>query len=131
MTSLQAFRPAVLALSLFAPGDFGLAERESKPVRARKMRFSATAYTIEGTTASGEQTKAGRTVAADPDILPLGSRILITGAGKYPGQYVVADTGKKVQGRKLDIYMPLQADAKRFGVRTVWVQILSRGEPPK
>src|SRR5262245_50412719 len=36
---------------------------------AKTQRFEATAYTIEGTTASGKQTRHG-IVAADPRILP-------------------------------------------------------------
>jgi 3D (Asp-Asp-Asp) domain-containing protein len=94
------------------------------------MRFIATAYAIDGLTASGEPTKAGRTIAADPDLLPLGSRVLVTGAGRYSGQYVVADTGHSVQGRKIDIYIPNVRAARRFGVKRVQVQVLSRGEPP-
>jgi 3D (Asp-Asp-Asp) domain-containing protein len=110
--------------------DFGLAQRPEQAVRAKKLRFTARAYAVEGTTASGEETKAGRTVAADPDILPLGTRILVSGAGKYSGQYVVTDTGKHVKGRRIDIFMKSRQEAKRFGVRPVTVQILSRGEPP-
>jgi 3D (Asp-Asp-Asp) domain-containing protein len=103
---------------------------QKKPVRAKRLKFTARAYAVEGATASGEETKAGRTVAADPDILPLGTRILVSGAGKYSGQYVVTDTGKHVKGRRIDIFMKSRQEAKRFGVRPVTVQILSRGEPP-
>lgn len=136
MTSLldsrtnRFFCPAVLAVSLLVPSGVGIAEQQSKPVRAKKTRFTATAYALDGVTASGEATQAGRTIAADPTLLPLGSRVLITGAGKYSGQYVVADTGQSVQGRKIDIYIPNHRAARRFGRKTVLVQVLSRGEPP-
>jgi hypothetical protein len=40
--------------------------------------FEATAYTIEGETASGAQTRKG-IVAADPKVLPIGSRIRVPG----------------------------------------------------
>jgi len=131
MTSLQGFRAAVIAVSLLIPAEFGLAERQGKSVRAKKLKFTARAYAIEGTTASGEETQAGRTIAADPEILPLGTRILVSGAGRYSGEYVVTDTGHHVKGRRLDIFMDSYREAKRFGVRPVTVQILSRGEPPK
>src|SRR5262245_57956394 len=76
------------------------------------MRFQATANSIEGTTAKGTVAREGIT-AADPAILPLGSRIRISGAGAYSGVYVVTDTGPKVNGRHIDIYMPTAAEAKR------------------
>jgi 3D (Asp-Asp-Asp) domain-containing protein len=116
---------------MLVPAGVGNAEKQSNPVRAKKMRFTATAYAVDGVTASGELTKAGRTIAADPAILPLGSRVLVTGAGRYSGQYVVADTGFKVQGRRLDIFIPNHKVARRFGVKRVHVQVLSRGEPPR
>jgi 3D (Asp-Asp-Asp) domain-containing protein len=130
MTSRQGFRAAVVAVSLLIPADLGLAEKQSKPVRSKKLKFTARAYAIDGTTASGEETQAGRTIAADPEVLPLGTKILVTGAGKYSGEYVVTDTGQLIKGRRLDIFMDSHQEAKRFGVRRVTVQILSRGEPP-
>jgi 3D (Asp-Asp-Asp) domain-containing protein len=89
--------------------------------------FSATAYSIEGTTKSGAQTRSG-IVAADPRVLPLGSRIRVREAGAYDGEYVVHDTGPAIKGREIDIYMQSDAEAKRFGRRTVKVEVLSRGE---
>jgi len=66
-------------------------------------------------------------VAADPDVLPIGSRIRIRRAGKYSGEYVVADTGGKIQGRRLDIYMPSERACREFGSRIVQVEVLERG----
>lgn len=90
------------------------------------MSFTATANSVEGITASGTKTHEG-IVAADPAVLPLGSRIRIYGAGKYSGEYVVRDTGGKVNGRVIDIYMPSTAEAKRFGRRKVKVEVLRYG----
>ncbi len=86
-------------------------------------RFTATAYTVEGTTASGHQTRAW-TCAADPDVLPLGTRIRVRGAGRHSGEYVVRDTGRKIVGRKIDLYIADDAEAKRFGRREVSVEVL-------
>jgi 3D (Asp-Asp-Asp) domain-containing protein len=98
------------------------------PSGRREMQtFSATAYSIEGRTKSGVQTRRG-IVAADPRVLPLGSRIRVHDAGEYNGEYVVHDTGPAIKGREIDIYMPSDAAAKRFGRRTVKVEVLSRGE---
>jgi 3D (Asp-Asp-Asp) domain-containing protein len=93
------------------------------------MSFVATAYAERGQTASGTTSKVG-TVAADATILPLGSRIHID-AADYPsvnGIYVVTDTGALVKGRRIDIRVPSQAEAKRFGKRRVRVRILQLGK---
>ena len=92
-----------------------------------KNIYEATAYSQAGITASGEHTHR-HIVAADPDILPLGTRIKIKGAGRYSGEYVVADTGTRIQGRRLDIFIPSTAMSKKFGVRPVEVQVIERGK---
>ena len=89
----------------------------------RLLEFDATAYSVTGTTASGMQTRRG-IVAADPAVLPLGSRIRVHDAGTYSGVYTVADTGREVNGREIDIFIPDGAQAKRFGRRRVHVEIL-------
>jgi 3D (Asp-Asp-Asp) domain-containing protein len=86
--------------------------------------FEATAYSIEGKTASGAHTREG-ICAADPAILPLGSRIRVHEAGKYSGEYVVTDTGRTIKGREIDIYLANDAEAKRFGRKKVRVEVLS------
>jgi 3D (Asp-Asp-Asp) domain-containing protein len=91
---------------------------------AKLLDFEATAYSIEGKTASGHQAREG-VVAADPKILPIGARIRVSDAGELSGVYVVADTGRTVKGREIDIYMQNDAEAKRFGRRTVKIEILS------
>lgn len=88
------------------------------------MSFRATAYCLKGRTASGSSVRRG-IVAADPRVLPLGSRIQLD-AGGYSGAYMVADTGGAVKGRKLDIWMPSCTEAVRFGSRNVKVSRLSR-----
>ncbi len=86
--------------------------------------FRATAYCLQGRTAMGGSVRRG-IVAADPRILPLGSRIQLN-AGSYSGTYTVADTGGAVKGRKLDIWVPSCAEANRFGRRTVMVSRLNK-----
>lgn len=81
--------------------------------------FSATAYCLKGRTASGSGVRKG-IVAADPRVLPLGTRINLN-AGGYSGSYVVADTGGAIKGRKLDIWVSNCSEARRFGRRTVYV----------
>ncbi len=89
-------------------------------------RYIATAYSTTGITASGEYVHR-HVVAADPDLLPIGSRIKIKRAGKYSGEYVVADTGEKIVGRRLDLYIPNTAECKKFGRRPVRVRVIQLG----
>src|SRR5512143_2515236 len=77
---------------------------ESSVPPAPRTSFVATAYSGGGRTASGTRLRPG-IVAADPTVLPIGSRIRVRGAGQYSGQYVVRDTGGKVRGHTIDIYM--------------------------
>ena len=89
--------------------------------------FIATAYSVEGVGASGKWSHPGA-VAADRKVLPLGTRIRVYGAGRYSGEYTVEDTGAKVDGHHIDLYMPRHVDAKRFGRQRVKVVILKYGD---
>ena len=67
-------------------------------------------------------------MAADRRILPLNSRIRVYGAGRYSGDYTVEDTGGKVDGHHIDLYMPSRAAAKKFGRQRVKVVVLKYGD---
>jgi len=94
------------------------------------MRFEATAFSQSGITNKGTLTHRG-VVAADPGVLPLGSVIQVSDAGPYSGRYVVTDTGSKIIGRHIDVYIPDHAAAKQFGKKQVTVQLLVRGNNDK
>lgn len=85
--------------------------------------YVATAYSLRGRTASGRPVAKGL-IAADPRHLPLGSRVRLE-AGAYSGEYLVADTGGMVRGRRIDIWTPSSREAMRFGRRTVKLTVLS------
>ena len=87
--------------------------------------YVATAYSLRGRTASGRPVAKG-IIAADPRHLPLGSRVRLE-AGAYSGEYLVADTGGLVRGRRIDIWTPTSREAMRFGRRTVKLTVLSLG----
>ena len=84
--------------------------------------YVATAYCLKGRTAMGHGVRRG-IIAADPRVLKLGSRVNM-GAGAYSGQYLVSDTGGKIKGRKIDIWVANCAEARRFGRRTVSISPL-------
>ena len=90
---------------------------------ATSQPFTATAYSLRGRTASGRSTSRG-IIAADRRVLPLGTRVRLD-AGGYSGEYVVADTGGAVRGRKIDIWMPSGGEALRFGRRRVKLTVLT------
>ena len=62
-------------------------------------------------------------IAADPRVLKLGSKVSLNGGG-YTGQYLVSDTGGKIKGRKIDIWVASCAEARKFGRRTVSISPL-------
>ena len=101
----------------------GIAESSSSVSLA--VSYSATAYSLRGKTASGKYVSKGL-IAADPRFLPLGSRIRLE-AGAYSGDYLVADTGGLIRGRKIDIWTPSSREAMRFGRRKVKLTVLSYG----
>ena len=102
-----------------APAPAGATAAKSAVVN--KGSFIATAYCLRGRTASGHGVRRG-IIAADPRVLRLGSRVNL-GAGAYSGQYVVSDTGGRIKGKKIDIWVPSCAEARRFGRRTVMIGV--------
>ena len=94
----------------------------AKAAGMNKGSFSATAYCLQGRTATGRGVRRG-IIAADPRVLRLGSKVMITGGG-YTGQYLVSDTGGNIKGRKLDIWVPSCSEARRFGRHSVNVILL-------
>ena len=111
-----------ILLALALVGAVGCATSRNAPPSApalapppRLVQFEATAYSITGTTASGKQARPG-TVAADPKVLPIGTRIRVQDAGRYSGEYTVADTGPEINGHEIDIFIPNAHEADRKSV---------------
>ena len=70
-------------------------------------------------TATGTRATEGRTIAADPRVIPYGTHVLINGH-----EYIVEDCGGAINGNRIDIYFESHADALQFGIQTVTVEIL-------
>jgi len=90
------------------------------------VSFKATAYCLRGRTASGKMVRKG-IIAADPRILPLGTNVTIL-QGPYAGDYLVADTGGKIKGNRIDIWMASCSEAIRFGNRPVMLRVPERAD---
>lgn len=72
------------------------------------------------TTKSGEPVTPGVTIAADPDVMPLGTRIYIDSIGER----VVQDTGGAIRGHKIDLAVESHQEAVEFGRKTAKIYIL-------
>jgi 3D (Asp-Asp-Asp) domain-containing protein len=92
---------------------------------AASQTYTATAYSLRGRTASGKPVSRGL-IAADPSFLPLGTRVRVE-AGSWSGEYLVADTGGAVRGRRIDIWTPTSREALQFGRRSVKLTVLELG----
>lgn len=96
-------------------------ETEQETKQTQEDVFTITAYCpcekccgayANGYTATGEKATQGVTIAADPDVLPMGTEIELDGH-----TYTVQDTGGAIAGNRLDLYFDSHEDALQWGVR--------------
>lgn len=86
----------------------------------RILTMEATAYTWTGQrTASGTWPAVG-TVAVDPQVIPLGTKVYVEGYGEA----MALDTGGLVKGNIVDVYLPTESECWQWGRRQVEVRIL-------
>lgn len=86
-----------------------------------EVLFIVTAYAY-GCGASGftkmERIPASdRTVAVDPRVVPMGTPLAIPGVGVRYAE----DTGRKVKGNRIDVFMDSCQEAVEFGVQRLHV----------
>ncbi|GAE88876.1 3D domain-containing protein [Acetivibrio straminisolvens] len=118
------------------------------PQCKRIINMTATAYDLSykscgktrehpayGITASGARATVGRTVAVDPSVIPLGTRVYISFPVAYShldGIYIAEDTGSLIKGNKIDIFFgedkpgesTVYNNAMKFGLQEVVVYVL-------
>lgn len=89
--------------------------------------FSTTAYCkcekccgiwSDSPTKGGTTPQEGRTIAVDPDVIPLGTQVIIDGQ-----TYTAEDTGSVVKGNVIDIYFSDHEETEEYGRqdREVWI----------
>jgi len=83
-----------------------------------KLRVDAVAYHLKGRTALGIRTRRG-VVAVDPKLIPLGTKLHVPGYGHA----IAADVGHAIKGRIIDLWMPTNAAARKWGRRTVVITV--------
>ena len=117
--------------SRYAARQAEIRETTGAPAPGARLRFTATAYCKGTTTASGVNVRTG-IAAADPDLLPVGSVVQVDRLGeRYNGIYTVMDTGPRVQGRHIDIYMWSCNEALDLGRRAIQITVLRLGWNPR
>lgn len=119
--------PQLSALPLEERAGGGSSQRRKPSSSSRRRHlgtFALSAYTQYHSpprrTASGTLPTDGRTVAVDPAVIPLGTKLHIEGVGVR----IAEDTGRKIKGKKLDLFLSSLAACTRFGVRSLQVYIL-------
>ncbi|NTV91068.1 MAG: hypothetical protein HGA22_12030 [Clostridiales bacterium] len=112
------------------------------------IKLKATAYDLSyascgknrgdpqyGITYSGTRAEAGRTIAVDPAVIPLGTTVRLTFPEKYgymDGLYIAEDTGRLIKGNHIDVFFGedeegsslINQKALRFGVQYVTAEIV-------
>lgn len=73
-----------------------------------------TAYCLSGTTRRGRYVRPG-IVAADPRLFPLSRYIELYAGTKYLGRFLVDDTGSRIHGAHIDMWVPTCREAILFG----------------
>jgi len=107
---------------IIAVGDrSGIIFSRGKTYRAvKKMTMVVSAYTHTGNpTATGEIPKRG-TIAVDPRVIPLGTKLYVEGYGYG----TASDTGGEIKGARLDVFFENRQQALKWGLKRVEVLIL-------
>lgn len=106
------------------------AERDLEPVTETVDlgKFKVTHYCpceqccnewADGITYTGTTATEGRTIAVDPDVIPLGSTVVIDGH-----EYIAEDIGGAIQGNRIDVFMDSHEAALVEGIKTATVSLV-------
>lgn len=85
--------------------------------------FKITAYGADcqgctGRTYTGTVPEIGRTIAVDPNVIPLGGTVLIDGK-----EYIAEDIGGAIKGNIIDMFVGTEAESEVIGVRYAEVKV--------
>jgi peptidoglycan DL-endopeptidase CwlO len=118
IATLEAQARTLATVSAPAPAASPAAPLQPGAPGARTLTVVATGYSLPGNTASGRAVGWG-TVAVDPSVIPMGSRLTIPGYGLG----VAADTGSAIRGARIDLWFPTVAQARAWGTRVVTINV--------
>ena len=120
---LSPVPPVYAPTVIEAPGTSISEYRQIEAPEPEVMIFEATAYCYTGNrTATGTWPSRG-TIAVDPEVIPLGTRLHIEGYGEG----IAEDTGGLIKGDIIDVYMESEDECWQWGRRQVEVRIIEEG----
>ncbi len=106
---------------LVSLGNMQLASREGKGFRySRVLNVTASAYTYTGNRTYTNTVPRKGTIAVDPRVIPLGTRLYVEGYGYGRAE----DVGSSIKNNRIDVFMESSQQALRWGIRRVKVYIL-------
>ena len=101
----------------------GVYDRSGKLIGTGKRYISnASAYTGDTMTASGQVPRWG-TIAVDPRVIPLGSKVYVP---YYDKVFIANDTGGIIRGTMIDIFMKSARNMNNFGRRNIEIYVLDK-----
>jgi 3D (Asp-Asp-Asp) domain-containing protein len=126
--------PSVKLANLTNSRTVGHGKISSTDVVKKTFNIESTTYcacakccgSATGRTATGTKAKAGRTIAVNPNMIPLGTWVYVEFPAPYThmnGKYRAEDTGSAVKS-SIDVFMNSHSEALRYGRRTVKIYIL-------
>ena len=62
--------------------------------------------------------QAGRTIAVDPRVIPLGSKVRMNGK-----EYIAEDTGGAIKGKRIDLFVDSHSEAMKFGKKLIEIYV--------
>lgn len=62
--------------------------------------------------------QAGRTIAVDPRLIKLGSKVRMNDR-----EYIAEDTGGAIKGKRIDLFVDSHSEAMKFGKKLIEVYV--------
>jgi 3D (Asp-Asp-Asp) domain-containing protein len=93
-----------------------------KEITAKSTAYTATCKGCSGITATGINLIKNpnlKVISVDPKVIPLGSKVWVEGYGDA----IAGDTGGRMKGNKIDVFIPNKQRAINWGNKTVKVKI--------
>ncbi|MEL7566953.1 MAG: 3D domain-containing protein [Dehalobacterium sp.] len=100
----------------------------SQPITVTATAYDACVHCCkktDGITKSGTKATPRQTIAVDPNIIPLGTRVFIEGMGIYTAE----DIGSTIKGNRIDIFMESHQQAINFGSQTLKIYVIEEKTP--
>ncbi|HAA10023.1 MAG TPA: hypothetical protein DCD98_09690 [Syntrophomonas sp.] len=115
----QVYRPVPVSALIDKPITHREASRKEDVPKYRELLMEATAYSYTGfRTFTGTWPKRG-TIAVDPKVIPLGSRLWVEGYGFGEAE----DTGGAIKGHIVDVFLENEEACREWGRRKVKVRV--------